>query len=194
MMKEAVLMKRMVLLILGCCSIILMTGFMFWYLIKGDNSRWQVAAGGIAVSALPLLLLKLKSNPFNIPIIVGYYLFILLSAVLGSIASFYLRYLWWDSALHFYKGFFIACAGIVLYKQLIPETARKAASKWLLPLFVLSISVTASVIWEIYEFLGDQTFTHTMQRGGNTDTMIDLICGTAGGLVITIYTLVKKAV
>jgi hypothetical protein len=45
----------------------------------------------------------------------------------------------------------------------------------------------ASVLWEIYEFLGDQFFTHTMQRGGNTDTMLDLLFGMLGSILIAIY-------
>jgi hypothetical protein len=163
-----------------------------YYLIRGDSSRWQVALGGILVSALPILLLFKKNNPFNLPIIVGYYLFIFSSVFLGSIVSFYNNFKWWDSTLHFYKGMYVAFVGITLYKLFIPEQARNGISRWFIFLFVLSLSALVSVLWEIYEFLGDQTFTQTMQRGGNTDTMYDLLYGFVGSLLIAIYFLVKK--
>ncbi|WP_307287205.1 membrane-spanning protein [Bacillus sp. SORGH_AS_0510] len=186
-------MKRKLILILSMAFIIFMISLVLNYLIKGDSSRWQVATGGIFVSALPLLLLFKKNIPFNIPLILGYYLFIFCSLFLGSISSFYLHYKWWDSTLHFYKGIYIALAGITLYKIWIPVKVRDELSKWILSIFVLSLAVLASVIWEVYEFLGDLTpITHTMQRGGNTDTMLDLLCGLAGGLIVAIYSYVRK--
>ncbi|MFK9092868.1 membrane-spanning protein [Bacillus salipaludis] len=185
-------MKRKVIIILSILFIIFMAALFIYYLIKSDSSRWQVALGGIIVSALPLLLLRMKHNPFNIPIIIGYYLFLFCSLFLGSIVSFYLHHKWWDSTLHFYKGVYVGIVGISLYKRLIPEKVRNDVSGWILFLFVLSLAVFASVLWEIYEFVGDLTFTRTMQRGGNTDTMYDLLYGVLGGLIIAVYSLIKK--
>ncbi len=185
-------MKRKVIISFSVLFILFMAGVCIYYLIKGDSSRWQVAVGGIFTSALPLLLLRMKNNPFNIPIILGYYLFLFCSLFLGSISSFYINYKWWDSTLHFYKGIYVGIVGITLYKIFIPEKARTDVSVWMIFLFVLSLSVFASVLWEIYEFVGDLTFTKTMQRGGNKDTMYDLICGVAGGLLPAIYSLIRK--
>ncbi|MFZ7944432.1 membrane-spanning protein [Neobacillus sp. 19] len=185
-------MKRKVIIILSGIFILFMAVLVIYYLIKGDASRWQVALGGILASGLPLVLLRMKQNPFNIPIILGYYLFLFCSLYLGSIASFYLHHKWWDSTLHFYKGIFIGIVGISLYKQMIPLKVRRNVSAWILFLFTLSLAVLASVLWEIYEFVGDLTFTRTMQRGGNTDTMYDLLCGVAGGLIIAVYSLIRK--
>lgn len=185
-------MKRKVIWFFSIVFILFMASLCIYYLIKGDSSRWQVALGGIAASALPLLLLKAKKNPFNIPMIVGYYLFLFCSLYLGSISNFYLHYKWWDSTLHLYKGVYVAIAGISLYKVLIPGRVRADVSVWIPFLFVLSLAVLASVLWEMYEFLGDLTFTHTMQRGGNKDTMLDLLYGLAGGLLIALFTLFRK--
>lgn len=185
-------MKRKIIIFLSVGFILFMAALLIFYLIKGDSSRWEVAFGGVLISALPLTLLLLKSNPFNIPIIIGYYVFIFCTIYLGSIASFYLQFKWWDSTIHFYKGILVGFIGISLYKRLIPEPVQKDVSRWMLFLFVLSLSVGASVIWEIYEFVGDLTFTYTMQRGGNADTMYDLLCGTAGGLITAIYSYVRK--
>lgn len=169
-----------------------MTGLLIFYLIKDDSSRWMVALGGILVSALPISLLFVKNNPFNIPIIIGYYVFVFCTTFLGSIANFYVDFKWWDSSLHLYKGIFVGFVGIALYKLYIPQKARKDVSRWVIFLFVLSLSVIATVLWEIYEFAGDLTFTHTMQRGGNKDTMYDILFGLTGGLLISIYSSVQK--
>jgi len=185
-------MKEKVIIIFSSVFIIFMGILLIYYLIKGDSSRWHLSAGGMAVSALPLLLLRMKHIPFTIPIIIGYYAFIFASIFLGSICSFYLRHMWYDSALHLIKGMYVSFAGISLYKHLVPENVRLDASNWILFLFVFSLSVLASVIWEIYEFIGDLTFTHTMQLGGNKDTMIDLLCGFAGAFLIAIYSGVRK--
>ncbi|MEH7373591.1 MULTISPECIES: membrane-spanning protein [Bacillaceae] len=185
-------LKRKVIILLSVVFILLMSALFVYYLIKGDSSRWQVALGGILVSGLPLLLIFKKKNPFNLPIIIGYYMFIFCTLFLGSIASFYLHYKWWDSTIHILKGMYVAFVGITLFKLFIPKDVRNDASRWILFLFVLSLSVLASALWEIYEFVGDQTFTHTMQRGGNKDTMYDLLCGFAGGLLVSFYAFVRK--
>lgn len=185
-------MKRKIIIFLSVLFIIFMAALFVYYLIKSDSSRWQVALGGIFASGLPLFLLKMKDNPFNIPIIIGYYVFLFCSLFLGSIANFYLHHKWWDSTLHLYKGLFIGFVGIALFKRLIPKEVRKDVSGGILFIFVLSLGVLASVLWEIYEFVGDLTFTHTMQRGGNKDTMFDILWGTAGGLLVSVYSLYRK--
>ena len=185
-------MKRKVLVILGSIFVLFMTSLLIFFLVKGESSKWQVALGGIIVCALPVLLIFKKNIPFNLPIIFGFYLFIFCSTYLGSIGDFYLMYKWWDSTIHFYKGIYMACVGITLYKLMIPQQVRKDVSRWILSVFILSLSVLASVLWEIYEFIGDLTFTHIMQLGGNKDTMYDLLCGFFGGLLIAIYAYFRK--
>ncbi|WP_251555155.1 membrane-spanning protein [Neobacillus muris] len=185
-------MKRKIIIFFSVVFILFMAGLFVFYLVKHDSSRWQVALGGIFASALPLLLLKGPDNPFNVPAIISYYLFLICSLFLGSISSFYLHYKWWDSTLHFFKALYVGAIGITLYKLFIPAHVRNDVSKWIIFLFVLSLGVLSSVLWEIYEFLGDMTFTHTMQRGGNKDTMYDLLCGLGGSLMIAIYSLIRK--
>ena len=191
---EVNIVKRKVIIVCSMVFIVFMLVLFIFYLIKGDNSRWQVSLGGIFLSALPLLLLYIKTNPLTIPLIIGYYVFLVSSLFLGSIKSFYNDLTWWDTIVHFYKGAYIGLIGIILYKVFIPEQYRRGISRWLLSLFVLSLAVLASVLWEVYEFVGDVFFTDTMQKGGNKDTMVDLISGLAGGLVIAIYASIKKRI
>jgi hypothetical protein len=185
-------MRRKVIIGLALVFSLVAAGLFIYYFQKGDSSRWQVALGGVGVSALPLLLLFTKKNPFNTPIIIGYYIAILCTTFLGSIGSFYLKYKWWDTTIHLYKGILVGFIGIALYKLLVPSQAREGISREVLFIFTLSLAVSSSVLWETYEFVGDMFFTHTMQLGGNKDTMYDLLGGTAGGILVSIYALVKK--
>ncbi|WP_160721017.1 membrane-spanning protein [Bacillus sp. USDA818B3_A] len=185
-------MKKKVIISLSILFCLGMSGLFIYYLIKHDHTRWQVALGGILVSLLPLCLLKMRKNPFNVSIITGYYLFLFCSLYLGSISSFYLHLKWWDSTLHFFKGMYIGFVAISLFKYWIPPPARSSVSFGIIFLFILSLAVFSSVLWEIYEFVGDLTLTHTMQRGGNKDTMYDLICGFAGGLITAVLAMFRK--
>ncbi|MDQ0200323.1 membrane-spanning protein [Neobacillus ginsengisoli] len=185
-------MKKKTIIILSIVFFIIFTGLFIFYLIKGDSTRWLVALGGMMVSPIPATLLFFKKNPFNLPIIIGYYFTLVYSAILGSIANFYYRFTWWDTSLHAYKGMYMAFVSIAIYKHLIPNNIQKDISRPFIFLFVLSFPVMVSVLWEIYEFIGDQTFTHIMQEGGNKDTMIDLISSTASALLVSIYSVCIK--
>lgn len=180
-------MKRKLIIILGVVFILLMTITLIIHLIHDNDSGRRVAIGGIIVSALPMLLLFLKKNTFPIPVIIGYYVFLFCATFLGATLHFYVMFKWWDVVLHCYAGLFAGFIGITLYKLFIPQEMQKDVSRWILFLFVLSLGTFVSVLWEIYEFVGDQTVTHTMQKGGNTDTMYDLIVGIAGALLAAIY-------
>lgn len=185
--RQVNVVERKILVWSSLLFIAFMLGLFIYYLMKDDASRWQVALGGIAVSALPLGLLFLKRNPFALVLIMGYFLFLLCTTYLGSIMQFYLKFPWWDTTLHFYKGAFVGLCGMSLYKRFVPEKLRDSVSPWLYFLFILSFSSLASALWEIYEFTGDLVATHTMQLGGNKDTMGDLLAGVAGGLAAALY-------
>lgn len=179
--------EKRILVIFSAFFMVFFAVLCIFYLIKDDSSRWQVALGGIIVSALPLLLILLK-KPFPTALVFGYFLFVFCSIYLGSIKSFYLKSAWWDSTLHLYKGIFAGIAAVFIFKIL---SGGKGNSRSLLFVFSFSLSAAASVLWEIYEFAGDQLVTETMQRGGNKDTMIDLIAGTSGALLAGIYNILR---
>lgn len=179
--------KNRLIVILSPVYVVFFAALCIFYLFKDDSSRWQVALGGIIVSALPLLLILLK-KPFPTALVFGYFLFVFCSIYLGSIKSFYLKYAWWDSTLHLYKGIFAGIAAVFIFKAL---SGGKGNSRSLLFLFSFSLSAAASILWEIFEFAGDQLITETMQRGGNKDTMIDLIAGTSGALLAGIYNILR---
>ena len=53
-------------------------------------------------------------------------------------------------------------------------------------IYLLSFSLAVAGFWEIVEFLGDRNFGFTAGRGYE-DTMMDMIDGLLGGLVMTAF-------
>ncbi|EIT83984.1 hypothetical protein A374_18154 [Fictibacillus macauensis ZFHKF-1] len=176
-------MKRNLLLWLSGLYSFTMLCLFIYYIALGQTSHWTVALGGAIVSALPLLFLKADHLPFSSFLIVGYYILLLSTIGLGTLARWYYHYSWWDTSLHVYGGFFTVFLAAALYDWLLQGTAQAKRMRWVRRSYVLAISVAITVIWEVYEFLGDLTITHTMQRGGNKDTMEDVIAGVCGALV-----------
>lgn len=58
--------------------------------------------------------------------------------------------------------------------------------------FILTSTLAAGAVWEIYEFAVDQIFGTTLQLG-NTDTMSDLIVDLAGGAIVAAFAAIVVA-
>lgn len=115
--------------------------------------------------------------------------FVGLSAVLGSGFRFYEDFIWWDLFLHFLAGIIFAFPGYCLaYKG--AENVKNYMAFWM-PFFV---SMTASALWEIYEFAGDMLFKMHMQGNGVSDTMEDLTACFLAAVITSVgfYALSKK--
>jgi hypothetical protein len=115
-------------------------------------------------------------------------LFVFLSLFLGSAVNWYYRYWWWDMALHAGSGFLVGMVGflaIFLLNQSdrIPHGMRPA----FVCLFAVTFSVTAGVVWEIFEYVMDLIAPSLNMQTGETgvhDTMNDLIVDTAGAVLV----------
>ena len=55
--------------------------------------------------------------------------------------------------------------------------------------FITIFCIALAGCWEIWEFTGDRLFGFTSQNDSLIDTMMDIICGTLGGIIslIPIY-------
>ncbi len=115
--------------------------------------------------------------------------FVGLSAVLGSFFRFYEDFIWWDLFLHFLAGIIFAFPGYCLIYKGAENVKNYMA--FCIPFFA---SMTASALWEIYEFTGDVMFKMHMQGNGVSDTMEDLTACFVAAVVTSIglYFLTKK--
>ncbi len=96
-------------------------------------------------------------------------LFIFAAEILGEIQSYYLKFPFWDTALHTINGFLMAAIGFALVDIL---NRSKKVSFQLSPAFVSIVafcfSMTIGVMWEFFEFGMDTFFALDMQK----DTII----------------------
>ncbi|MDM5337109.1 hypothetical protein QUF84_07760 [Fictibacillus enclensis] len=183
-------MKRKWVLMLSLAYTVFMAVLFFYYFSKGTTHSYQVAIGGVLCGAIPLVLAKFTRLAFNLSITISYLVFLFASQYLGSILHFY-GLGWWDTFLHLLSGALLAFVAIALYERLVHREGKTEISPWLLFWFVFSFAVLGGVVWEMYEFSMDQLFHMTLQGGGNSDTMVDLIADTTGGLVIAVISLIK---
>jgi hypothetical protein len=114
-------------------------------------------------------------------------LFICFGVVIGYVLNTKTNFPYVDIIEHFISG---VVASYFAYDFAVAFQGRsRHLSPGLASLFALCFSCFILVGWEFYEFTMDRLYGFTMQHGqipysyGLTDTMIDLIVGTAGALV-----------
>lgn len=114
---------------------------------------------------------KFKINlPTMLEIII--LLFIFSAEILGEIQNFYGIFKHWDTVLHTLNGFLSAAIGFSMI-DILNRTERFHIK--LTPIFVSLVafcfSMTIGVLWEFFEFSGDQLFNMDMQKDRVVETI-----------------------
>jgi hypothetical protein len=119
--------------------------------------------------------------------------FVFAALFLGEIQSYYVRIWWWDIALHTSSGLLTGILGFLLvYVLNESEHIDVHMRPRFVALFAFLFAVTVGTLWEIFEFIMDQSFGANMQKSmfgdpsGLTDTMWDMIVNALGALVISV--------
>ncbi|MDY0404215.1 hypothetical protein P5G51_001250 [Virgibacillus sp. 179-BFC.A HS] len=178
--------KRKFVIAISLAYTIFMAILAVYFFNGGEKENGWVGIGGVICGAIPLALSLFTKLKFHLPIVISYIIFLFGSQYLGSIRGWY-GLGWWDTFIHFISGGMLAFVAVALYERLIYRSAGDAISPWVVFLFVLGIGALGGVLWEFYEFTGDQFFHMTMQGGGNFDTMTDLLAGMLGTLIVASY-------
>ena len=160
------------------------------------QAQWVTAvsvAGIILVTLFPLILgrrFRVFIPPeFEVLAIV----FVFASLFLGEVRGYYLRFWWWDVALHTASGFLLGILGFLLVHVLNEKEDIDLHMKpAFVAFFAFLFAVGIGAIWEIFEFSMDRLFGMDMQKemlgdpSGLTDTMWDLIVDTVGAAVVAL--------
>ncbi|NBD29443.1 MAG: hypothetical protein GVY31_05325 [Alphaproteobacteria bacterium] len=138
----------------------------------------------VALSTLGLTLLPDRFARFfgiTLPgsILSAIVIFIFATLFLGEVADFYVRFWWWDVALHFFSALSIAAMAFLMIFMLF-EGDRYAAPPWALAVLSGAVALAIGTLWEIFEYGMDQIFGMNMQKSGLDDTMTDLMIDTLG--------------
>ena len=121
--------------------------------------------------------------------------FVFFTLYLGSYQNYYEKFPWFDGTLHFLSGILLGMIGFVLIYLLNQRGSRKFhLSPGFISFFAVTFSMAVSVVWEIFEYIGDAVLGYNMQESGIPDTMGDLIVNMLGALVVAIagYFWMKK--
>ena len=120
--------------------------------------------------------------------------------MLGGWGKFYQKFYWWDLLLHFIAGICFVSIGLGIAKS-VPNLKLKH-----MIIFSFMFAITLHVLWELFEFTGDQLLKHSnMQRWyfdpnmpdthgkiisertpGVIDTMTDFIANIFGAILMCI--------
>lgn len=155
--------------------------------IDGLTRNWQDQAGwlglmGLIISFLPDAFRRRKQLVLPFAYEVGLMLFVFLSLIAGEYFDIYGKLLWWDDMLHFVSGLVVGYVALLILH--VDDSRKQAVSRpWFAALFTFSLVVMSAAVWEMFEFSVDQ-FAHGHMQYGLVDTMMDIIEGSAGGLII----------
>lgn len=146
----------------------------------------------MAVLISPTLFRKKLDVEIPVEFHITAVIFIFASLYLGEIQSFYLRFWWWDIALHTSAGLLMGIVGFLLVYLLNASTRVELhLAPGFIAMFAFLYAVTIGTLWEIFEFFMDQFFGLNMQKAmlsdlsGLTDTMWDMIVNAIGAAFIS---------
>ena len=140
--------------------------------VRGQFESVFLCGLTLGLLTLPSMLTrKLQIElPTTLEIIV--LLFIFAAEILGEINSFYIRVPNWDTMLHTLNGFLCAAVGFALVDMLNrSDRFSFKLSPAYLAIVAFCFSMTVGVLWEFFEYFGDQFLRLDMQK----DTVVNVI-------------------
>lgn len=108
--------------------------------------------------------------PTTLEIIV--FVFVFCAEILGEVSSYYVKYKFWDTALHTTSGFIFAAGGFCIVDLMNRnKNIRMELSPATLAVVAFCFSMTIGVLWEFFEFGADRLLGVDMQK----DTIVNAI-------------------
>lgn len=150
--------------------------------------RWSLAFVSLATFALslaPPVLASRWSLRLPVPFLLATTLFFFASIFLGEAFDFYEKFWWWDLVLHAFSALGFGLIGF-LFMFMLFEGDRFAAPPSAIALMSFCVAMTIGGLWEVFEYLMDQSFGLNMQKSGLDDTMGDLMIDAAGGALASV--------
>ncbi|MFC5467504.1 hypothetical protein ACFPPD_02160 [Cohnella suwonensis] len=117
--------------------------------------------------------------------------FIALAMLLANLFGLYGIIPFLDKFEHVLSGVILCFIGLLIVRKMIRKQKLDGFPSPIAIWIALYFSVAMAGCWEIWEFVTDLVFGLSSQAG-LTDTMVDIICGTAGAAGTAFY-LARKA-
>jgi uncharacterized membrane protein YjdF len=119
--------------------------------------------------------------------------FIALTMLFANVFGFYSLIPYLDKIEHLISGVILCFVGLIVFTKTGKIEKSPIAPSSLAIWFSLFFSVAMAGCWEIYEFSTDHLFGLNSQNNSLPDTMADIICGTIGAVITSIYLTRKTA-
>ena len=168
---------------------------MFYQLIfRGSTlpiSKILTTTSILPIIMVPYLLDKIFHYQMKEGTQLIYYLFILISLVLGSILGLYHTISWFDLLAHFLTGIISSVAALKKKKKV---GLFKKERMGFIYFFMLLFGLSVSCCWEFFEFFSDQIFngdTQCVKLTGVSDTMEDMLIAFLGSILFSGYLIIK---
>ena len=158
--------------------------------VRGDTSVIVNSALGFGVTQLPALL----KRDYGLPMDSGLVLWITAAVVVHAVGALgpYQSIWLWDKLAHTLSSSVVAAVGYTTVRAVSEYTPDVWIPSRLMFVFILLFVLAAGVFWEVLEFLAGQLAAvigseDVLIQYGLTDTMLDLVFDTVGGLVVAIW-------
>lgn len=148
-------------------------------LVEANWTPVFVAGLTLGLTFLPAIFARRFEIHVPVSFVSAIAIFTFATLFMGEIWDFYERFWWWDMALHGSSAIGFGLIGF-LFIFLMFQGSRHEAPPLSVALIAFTFALSIGALWEIFEYLMDQTFDMTMQRSGLDDTMGDLLVDMAG--------------
>ncbi|MEU1973135.1 hypothetical protein ABZ477_15880 [Microbacterium sp. NPDC019599] len=140
--------------------------------------------------AAPLLVELVFRTTLPWTLQLSYLVFIAAGSFAGSALHVYWYFPLWDVIVHFYSGIMLAWLGMLLVRR-AEERTGVGLPMWFSLTVILLTPMAFAAAWELCEFASD-ILIGTASQHGNTDSMTDLLAGTAGGVAAIVLLLLTR--
>lgn len=133
-------------------------------LVRGDYRNAFICVLALLLFTLPTIAQKTLNfelpNTFEAIV----YFFIFAAEILGDVNRFYVTVPHFDTILHTMNGFLCAAVGFGLVDLLNKKSKKIEVTPLFIALVAFCFSMTIGVLWEFFEYAGDQIFIADMQK------------------------------
>ncbi len=151
---------------------------------QGNWDSFLLSLAAIALFLLPFVVRKQFKIyiPTVFSLIIGAFLYA--TIILGEVEQYYQKFWWWDVMLHAGSAVAFGLMGLIVI-LIFFKLGKLTAPRILICLFAFCFALSVGMLWEIYEFAGDQLVGTNMQQNQThgLDTMKDIIVDTVGALI-----------
>ena len=165
--------------------IIFISAFALIFTPKVDFFNFLIALFVPILLCLPKILKTFTGLKTDFIFELFYIIYIFLAQVLSLYFGLYSVTSFYDKAMHLLSGVLCAAFALVLLRSFSLEKTKIAFRV----IFFIAITLAVAVLWEFFEFFGDNILHRNAQRiqTGVTDTMLDMLCAFVGGSIYSIF-------